>query len=278
MKNTSNRKGFRNIISILAAMLLTSSLSITARADGAFAGDITVTNVVEGHEYKVYEVLDNIAAGGEASIFAATDSWKEFLQTNENALAMLVPVENDGSYPMADEQSALYTVNMESDKAVRNAFAEDVLQYAAENGIEATESRMAEAGDREVTFTELMLGIYVIDTAGSARVTFMWDMDWQSDVKEDYKPEDKTEDTGTTAGEKSETQEESGGITEEDTADENEVTDSPNAEAESAESVVESTLPAEETSKGNSSIPVIIVAIVVVLVTAAAIFFIKKKK
>lgn len=275
MKNTSNRKGFRSFISILAAMLLVSSLSITALADGTFAGDITITDVAAGYEYKVYEILDNIAAGGEASIFVATDSWKEFLETNENAMAMLVPEENDGSYPMADEQSALYTVNMESDKAVRHAFAEDVLQYAAENGIEATESRMAEDGDSEVAFTDLMLGVYVIDTAGKARVTVMWDMDWQEKIKESYKPEDKTVDTSTAAEEKPEIQEEAVSITEEAAADENVVTDSQNAETESA---VESSLSVEGASKGNGSIPVIIVAVVAVLVTAAAIFFIKMKK
>ena len=66
MKNKNNRKGFGNIISILAAMLLTASMSITALADGIFAGDITITDVAAGYEYKVYEVLDNIAAGGEA--------------------------------------------------------------------------------------------------------------------------------------------------------------------------------------------------------------------
>ena len=284
MKNTNNRKGFGNIISILAAMLLTASMSITALADGIFAGDITITDVAAVYEYKVYEVLDNIAAGGEASIFMATDSWKEFLETNENAVAMLVPVENDGSYPMADGQSALYTVNTESDKAVRQAFAEDVLQYAAENGIEATESRTAEDGDSEVAFTELMLGIYVIDTAGKARVTVMWDMEWQSEIKESYKPEDKAADTGTVAGENPEIQEgqgESESVTEESVVEEDAVTDSQNAEAaeaESAERVVESPLSAEEAPKGNGSIYVIIVAMVAVLAAAVAIFLIKKKK
>ena len=55
-------------------MLLTASMSITALADGIFAGDITITDVAAGYEYKVYEVLDNIAAGGEASIFIAGKS------------------------------------------------------------------------------------------------------------------------------------------------------------------------------------------------------------
>ena len=148
-------------------------------------------------------------------------------------------------------------------------------QYAAENGIEATESRMAEDGDSEVAFTDLMLGVYVIDTAGKARVTVMWDMDWQEKIKESYKPEDKTVDTSTAAEEKPEIQEEAVSITEEAAADENVVTDSQNAETESA---VESSLSVEGASKGNGSIPVIIVAVVAVLVTAAAIFFIKMKK
>lgn len=267
MKKTGNRRRFRSIIPTLAAMLLAASMSITVLADGEFAGDITVTNVAAGYEYKVYEVLDCIAAGGEDSIFMAAESWKEFLKTNENAVAMLIPEENDGNY---DEEGDLYTVNMESDKAVRQAFAEDVLKYAEENGIKATDSRMAEAGDREVSFKELMLGIYVIDTAGKARVTVMWDMDWQSEIKESYKPETE---------EKPEIQEEAAGSVEEGSTDENAAADAENTETEGIEESVEAPLlVVEEAPKENSNAPVIIVAAIVVLAGASGFLFMKKKR
>ena len=165
MKNTGNRKGFKGFAAALAAVLLAASLSHTALADGDFSGDITVKNVVAGYEYKVYEVLDCIAAGGETSVYMATEEWKDFLETNENAIAMLTPTEYESG--MTDADSKVYTVNMESDKAARKAFAADALQYAQENGIEPTETRTAQDGERDVAFLGLNLGIHVVDTAGA---------------------------------------------------------------------------------------------------------------
>ena len=192
MKNTGNRKGFKGFAAALAAVLLAASLSHTALADGDFSGDITVKNVVAGYEYKVYEVLDCIAAGGETSVYMATEEWKDFLETNENAIAMLTPTEYESG--MTDADSKVYTVNMESDKAARKAFAADALQYAQENGIEPTETRTAQDGERDVAFLGLNLGIHVVDTAGRARVVVMWDMGWESEITESYEPE---ADTGT---------------------------------------------------------------------------------
>ena len=101
MKNTGNRKGFKGFAAALAAVLLAASLSHTALADGDFSGDITVKNVVAGYEYKVYEVLDCIAAGGETSIYMATEEWKDFLETNENAIAMLTPTEYESGMTLS---------------------------------------------------------------------------------------------------------------------------------------------------------------------------------
>lgn len=268
IKKTGNMKGFRSFISVLAAMVLTASIQITALADAAFEGDITVTNVVAGYEYKIYEVLDVARLGSEGTFFEATERWKDFIHTDKNAVELLVS-NGDGTY----------TVNKDADKDVKHGFAENVLQYAEENGIEATESRTAEEGDREVSFSSLMLGIYVIDTAGKARITVMWDMEWQSEIKESYKPEAETADTSTGTEEKPEIQEESESIAEEANTDENVTTDAGNMETESAEESVELLLSVEEEASKESSIfPVIIVAAVAVVAAAAGILFIKKKK
>lgn len=282
MKNTGNRKGFKGFAAALAAVLLAASLSHTALADGDFSGDITVKNVVAGYEYKVYEVLDCIAAGGETSVYMATEEWKDFLETNENAIAMLTPTEYESG--MTDADSKVYTVNMESDKAARKAFAADALQYAQENGIEPTETRTAQDGERDVAFLGLNLGIHVVDTAGRARVVVMWDMGWESEITESYKPEadtstetaaSSTESTAENSAEPvekamiqaaaGETQEESGAT--EDGAD---------AEKESMESTEPES--AEESAEENSSAPVIIVAAVAVLAVAAGIVYMKRKR
>ena len=282
MKNTGNRKGFKGFAAALAAVLLAASLSHTALADGDFSGDITVKNVVAGYEYKVYEVLGCIAAGGETSVYMATEEWKDFLETNENAIAMLTPTEYESG--MTDADSKVYTVNMESDKAARKAFAADALQYAQENGIEPTETRTAQDGERDVAFLGLNLGIHVVDTAGRARVVVMWDMGWESEITESYKPEadtstetaaSSTESTAENSAEPvekamiqaaaGETQEESGAT--EDGAD---------AEKESMESTEPES--AEESAEENSSAPVIIVAAVAVLAVAAGIVYMKRKR
>ncbi len=283
MKNTGNRKGFKGFAAALAAVLLAASLSHTALADGDFSGDITVKNVVAGYEYKVYEVLDCIAAGGETSVYMATEEWKDFLETNENAIAMLTPTEYESG--MTDADSKVYTVNMESDKAARKAFAADALQYAQENGIEPTETRTAQDGERDVAFLGLNLGIHVVDTAGRARVVVMWDMGWESEITESYEPEadtgtetaaastEPTAENSAESAEKAMIQAAAGEAPEESGATE----DGADAEKESMESTEPES--AEEAAEENSSAPVvIIVAAVAVLAVAAGIVYRKRKR
>lgn len=283
MKNTGNRKGFKGIAAALAAMLLAASLSHTALADGDFSGDITVKNVVAGYEYKVYEVLDCIAAGGETSVYMATEEWKDFLETNENAIAMLTPTEYESG--MTDADSKVYTVNMESDKAARKAFAADALQYAQENGIEPAETRTAQDGERDVAFLGLNLGIHVVDTAGRARVVVMWDMGWESEITESYEPEadtgtetaaagtESTAENSAESAEKAMIQAAAGEAPEESGATE----DGADAEKESMESTEPES--AEEAAEENSSAPVVIImAAVAVLAVAAEIVYRKRKR
>lgn len=283
MKNTGNRKGFKGFAAALAAMLLAASLSHTALADGDFSGDITVKNVVAGYEYKVYEVLDCIAAGGETSVYMATEEWKDFLETNENAIAMLTPTEYESG--MTDADSKVYTVNMESDKAARKAFAADALQYAQENGIEPAETRTAQDGERDVAFLGLNLGIHVVDTAGRARVVVMWDMGWESEITESYEPEadtgtetaaagtESTAENSAESAEKAMIQAAAGEAPEESGATE----DGADAEKESMESTEPES--AEEAAEENSSAPVVIImAAVAVLAVAAGIVYMKRKR
>lgn len=283
MKNTGNRKGFKGFAAALAAVLLAASLSHTALADGDFSGDITVKNVVAGYEYKVYEVLDCIAAGGETSVYMATEEWKDFLETNENAIAMLTPTEYESG--MTDADSKVYTVNMESDKAARKAFAADALQYAQENGIEPTETRTAQDGERDVAFLGLNLGIHVVDTAGRARVVVMWDMGWESEITESYEPEadtgtetaaagtESTAENSAESAEKAMIQAAAGEAPEESGATE----DGADAEKESMESTEPES--AEEAAEESSSAPVVIImAAVAVLAVAAGIVYMKRKR
>ncbi len=276
MKRTGKMTGFRKAAFMAAVMLLTASLPATALADGLFEGDIVISNASAGYEYKAYEVLETAGAGGEDSIFMATEQWKDFLETNENAIEMLTP--NDNDLYKEDEESVLYTVNMESDKAVRRAFAEDVLQYAQENGIEATESMTAEGS--QVSFTRLVLGIYVIDTAGGARVTVMWDMDWQSEIKDSYDPAAQETENTATETEKvpaAEAEEIPGTKKEAENSAEESGTDQ-GARADTETEQEEASLTAEEEApKEKSSIPVMTAVIAAVLAAVLILFYFFKK-
>lgn len=186
-------------------------------------------------------------------------------------------MENAGSYPMAEATSELYMVNMESDKAVRQDFAANALEYAKANGIEAYESITAESGGSNVTFEYAPLGIYVVDTAGKARITVMWDMDWESEIKESYKSETETTDTSTEIEEKTEIQQDAADNTEENSADENMEADTP-METEGEEYAVEDPLSAgEEAPETASKAPVMIVVVGVVLALVVGMLFIKNR-
>ncbi len=196
---------------------------------------------------------------------------------------MLTPTEYESG--MTDADSKVYTVNMESDKAARKAFAADALQYAQENGIEPTETRTAQDGERDVAFLGLNLGIHVVDTAGRARVVVMWDMGWESEITESYEPEadtgtetaaagtESTAENSAESAEKAMIQAAAGVAPEESGATE----DGADAEKESMESTEPES--AEEAAEENSSAPVVIImAAVAVLAVAAGIVYMKRKR
>lgn len=267
-KNTGRRGYLKKLMMALSAFILSLFIPITVLADGEFAGDIIITRAVKGYEYKVYEVLECIGAGGHDSIFMATESWKEFLKTNENAVAMLIPKENDGNYPMADEGSELYIVNMETYKEVGQAFAADLLEYAKENGIDAYEGITAEEG--KVTFEYVPLGIYVIDTADKARITVMWDMDWESEIKESY---EKGAEENQPVESSVEEVEESAPVQEATVTEETDSEADAVQEAEAAP-IADSTTPESSTDGSNMAV----IVVVVVLVLAAGFIFIKSRR
>lgn len=275
MKKNTGRKGYlKRIMMTLSAFILILTIPITVLADGNFAGNITITKAVEGYEYKVYEVLECVGAGGEDSLFMSKGNWTEFLRTNENAVAMLTPAENDGHYRV-DEGSDLYTVNMESYKAVRQAFAEDVLEYAKENGIDAYESITAE--ESKIIFEYVPLGIYVVDTADKARITVMWDMDWESEIKESY--EKAAEENPPVEASVEEAVKESVPVQEEavtkETDSEVDAVQEAEINAEEASATADNTKPEPSIDGSNKAV---IVVIVVLILAVAGFVFIKSRR
>ena len=257
----------KRIMAVFSVILIIICMPLTVLADGLFEGDIIITNVLPDYEYKIYEVLD-VGEFADDTYFKPTDNWKDFVQTYESAADLLIP---DGS--------GYYTVNMEASKEDQRAFAKAVMEYAGQNGIAPNESKMAEEGAIEVSFTRLMLGIYVIDTAGRPRLTIMWDMDWKSEIKESYKPEDDQV-RETTQETNVETESEEAFSTVELSVGES-ITESSEVQTETESiqvSTISTDIPEINTSKADVGSPVIIVVVLVAVIVVAALFIFKKKK
>lgn len=259
----------KRVMAILSVIVLIIFMPVTALADGIFAGDIIITNVVADYEYRIYEVLD-IDSFAEDTYFRPTDNWKDFVQTNGSAAELLIP---DGS--------GSYAINKEAGKETQRAFAKAVVEYADQNGIAPSASKRAEEGDTEISFSQVMLGVYVIDTAGRPRLTIMWDLEWRSEIKESYKPENnKIQQTATETNVNNETVEIP--ITDETKNVSESMVDNDEVQTETVgdkETVTPTAISETDTKKTDTVSPAIIVtAVVIVAVIAITVIVIFRKK
>lgn len=141
---------------ILMALVMTLALSLPALATGS-TGSITIQNAEEGQVYTIYRILDleSYNADTRAYAYKAASSWSTFV--NSTAIK--------GVYLNVDDQG--YVTWKEGANAA--AFAKAAQQYAADNSIANQGSQTAQKSSETattitVTFTNLQLGYYLIDT------------------------------------------------------------------------------------------------------------------
>ena len=139
----------RKLVSLLLAVVLTLGLAALGFAEGE-TGSITINDAVVGQTYTIYQILDleSYNASANAYAYKATTAWNTFI--NSDAIK--------GTYVNVDDQGYVTWVK-DADAA---AFAKAAQKYAKDNSIANQGTVTADA--TKVSFTELDLGYYLVDT------------------------------------------------------------------------------------------------------------------
>ena len=151
----------KKIISIVLALMLLASLSVTAFA-AEETGSITINGVGAETTYEIYKLLDlesyDVDAG--AYSYKANAAWAAFFATDE------------AKAYMATDADGYVTWATTEDDDTKVAFAKMALAYAKANGIDPVKSSR-NAGEFVITenagkFSDLELGYYLVDSTMGA--------------------------------------------------------------------------------------------------------------
>lgn len=142
----------KKTMSVLLALVLLLALSVPAMAAGE--GTITINKAVVGQTYTIYEILYlesyNPAEGSEAYAYKATTDWEDFINS----------ADIKGTYMDVDAQGYVTW----KDGADAAAFAKLAQAYAANASNNVTAQGTAKADSTKVTFNNLELGYYLVDS------------------------------------------------------------------------------------------------------------------
>ena len=144
---------------LVFVMLLVSATTTNVFADGV-KGTITINKAVVGETYSIYKIL-TLETYDENNhyIYRVTDTWKGFVTSTEGQQYLTVvtpPVENGKT------GDAYVTWVKDADPA---AFAQAALKYAEDHDIEPATGHSKVAESTTVTFTDLDLGYYLVDSS-----------------------------------------------------------------------------------------------------------------
>ena len=147
-------KQMKKLASLLLALILVLSVSVTALADSGYndnSGAITIDNAVVGQTYTIYQLLELESYNAESNAYAykATAAWDAFI--NGDGIK--------GTYVNVDEQG--YVTWKEGANAAD--FAALAQAYAKANSITNQGSKKADS--TTVEFTGLNLGYYLVDSS-----------------------------------------------------------------------------------------------------------------
>ena len=147
-------KQMKKLASLLLALVLVLSVSVSALADGGYndnSGNITINNAVVDQTYTIYQLLELESYDAEANAYAykAAAAWDAFINGTDIK----------GTYVNVDEQG--YVTWKEGANAAE--FAVLAQAYAKTNSIDNQGSKKAES--TTVEFTGLNLGYYLVDSS-----------------------------------------------------------------------------------------------------------------
>lgn len=164
-------KLIKKIAAIMFAFMMVFSLSTNVKAESGEQntkkGTITISNAIEGQEYKIYKILnlesysyDTDPKDGAYSYTLTNDGWKKFFETGDGK--NYVTVEND------------YVKWNSTDTDAAN-LAKAAIAFAKEetNGVTSLDltpsiTKRNSDGTVELTYTGLDLGYYLVDSSVGA--------------------------------------------------------------------------------------------------------------
>lgn len=136
----------KKTINILLILLL-SITNVYAANNKTTKGTITINNTIVNETYEIYKILDLETYEGDNYIYRAS-TWKPFIESETGKQYLQANTNGGDTY---------YTwVN----NASESLFAQETLNYAKTNNIDATQT--IKATTTTVTFTNLELGYYLI--------------------------------------------------------------------------------------------------------------------
>ena len=140
----------KKTMSVLLALVLLLALSVPAMAAGE--GTITINNAVVGQTYTIYRILEleSYNATTKAYSYKATTDWDAFVKAHS-------------TYFDVDAQGYV-TWKAATDDATAAEFAKLARAYAADANNNVTAQGTANADSTNVTFNNLELGYYLVDS------------------------------------------------------------------------------------------------------------------
>lgn len=148
----------KKLFAVLVALTLVLSMgTIAFAADGdttAKTGTITIDNALAGAEYNIYKILDFVPVEGSTTQgrYTVVAEWVDFLAGAGAA------------YLKTNAETGTIEWNGAETDARKAELAKAAVAYAKEKGIAATATNTA-VNDGDVTFTDVPLGYYAIDTS-----------------------------------------------------------------------------------------------------------------
>lgn len=149
----------KKLFAVLVALTLVLSMGTMALAAGT--GTITIDNAFEGAEYNIYKMFDFAPVEGSTTQgrYTVVAEWADFLAGDGSAY-----LEFNSENGTIEWKGATATDGTPDATEVA-ALAKAAVAYAKDNKIAAAKPTQTAGADGKVTFTDVALGYYAIDTS-----------------------------------------------------------------------------------------------------------------
>lgn len=159
-------KLIKKIAAIMLSIMMVLGMASVVSADSATSGTstdtkgkITINSAIAGQTYKIYRILELESYNAETNSYAykATTAWENFIKS----------ADINGVYVTIDDNGYVTWKSGVSDNKAAE-FAQKALAYAKDTPIAANGEPMVADGSNTVTFDNLDLGYYLVESSVGA--------------------------------------------------------------------------------------------------------------